>query len=75
MIESNDDKEKEERKYVKIISPNNINNKEVKARTAFPTTFAMICYIIILCNGDIDLMTDKTSYLIWFEEWFYYFEK
>ena len=51
-----------------------IEDDEVKRRTGFPTLAALLTYIFIVCNGDINLIMRRDSSLTWFEEWFLHFE-
>ena len=50
------------------------DDDEVKRRTGFQSLKHMLAYIILVCNGDHDKMTQKTSTLTWLEEWFFAFE-
>ena len=43
---------------------------EVKRRTEFDGSSAMIAYIVIVCNGYFDRMKERRSSLTWFGEWF-----
>lgn len=51
-----------------------IDDDEVKRRTGFVSLNAMLRYIFIVCNGDIDVMMKRCTSLTWFEEWFLHFE-
>ena len=51
-----------------------IDDDEVKRRTGFPTLAALLTYIFIVCNGDINLIMRRDTSLTWFEEWFLHFE-
>lgn len=50
------------------------SNKEVKRRTGFPTEKALLSYVFVVCNGDIDVIKQRRSSLTWYEEWFLHFE-
>ena len=47
---------------------------DVKRRTGFQLLKHLLAYIILVCNGDHDKMTEKTSTLTWLEECFFAFE-
>ena len=51
-----------------------LSDDEVKRRTGFPTEGAMLSYIFIVCNGDVELVQQRHSSLTWYEEWFFHFE-
>ena len=52
-----------------------INDSDVYHRTGFVDKKAMLVFIVIVHNGDIQsIANSKTSTLTWFEEWFFYFE-
>jgi DDE superfamily endonuclease len=53
---------------------NKLTDKITKVRTGFPSTSAMIAFIVVACNGDIDLISKTTTTLTWLEEWVIYFE-
>ena len=52
----------------------NIKASEVKRRTGFENVSAMLAYIVVVTNGNFDLIRERRSSLTWFEEWFRYFE-
>lgn len=47
---------------------------EVKRRTGFSSEMALLAYIFIVCNGDINLIKKRATSLTWYEEWFLHFE-
>ena len=49
-------------------------DEEVKRRTGFPSEMALLAYIFIVCNGDINLIKKRATSLTWYEEWFLHFE-
>lgn len=51
-----------------------ISDKETQRRTGFHSTSALLSFIIIVCNGDLELAGKKSTRMTWFEEWFFYFE-
>ena len=57
-----------------ILSPTSLSPREVKTRTGFQDACHLISFVAIVCNGDIDLITERNSWLTWYEEWFLYFE-
>jgi hypothetical protein len=40
----------------------------------FGLLFLLLCYVIIVCNGNLSLMMETSTSLTWFEEWFFFFE-
>mmetsp|Transcript_2837 Transcript_2837/g.5151 ORF Transcript_2837/g.5151 Transcript_2837/m.5151 type:complete len:263 (-) Transcript_2837:324-1112(-) len=52
----------------------NLSDDEVQRRTGFPTLFALLTYLFIVCDGDVELLQQRNSSLTWFEEWFMHFE-
>ena len=57
-----------------VVTIHNLSQQEVKQRTGFSNTFSLICYVMIVCNGDIEVVKKKVSYLTWYEEWFLFLE-
>ena len=49
-------------------------NQEVKRRTGFTSERELLAFIIIVCDGDADLIKKTNSTLTWFEEWYFYLE-
>jgi len=56
------------------VHPENISDDEVKIRTGFRSLLLLLAYILIVCNGSVEAMTEKATNLTWFEEWMIYFE-
>ena len=57
------------------VFPNTLPDSEIKRRTGFSGEMSMLAFIMIVCNGEIDTMTQTASEMLtWFEEWLYYFE-
>ena len=50
------------------------DDDEVKRRTGFLSVKNLLAYTIIVCNGDHNLMTYRSTDLTWFEEWFFFYE-
>lgn len=46
----------------------------IKEMCGFESDDDMICFIITVCNGDFDVMTNTVSRLTWYEEWLLYFD-
>ena len=57
-----------------VLTPTSLSLKEVKARTGFVDASCLIGFAVIVCDGDLLLLSKKISYLSWYEEWFIYFE-
>jgi hypothetical protein len=51
-----------------------LSNQSIKDRTGFENETLMLSFIILVCNGDFDLMKQTESSLTWFEEWLVYFD-
>ena len=51
-----------------------IKEEDVKERTGFVSKEALLIFIVIVSNGDMDTMGESNSLLTWFEEWFLYFK-
>ena len=51
-----------------------MSDKDVKSLTGFPSESMLIAYIIIVCGGRIDLISQRCTSLTWYEEWFFHFE-
>ena len=47
---------------------------QVRERTGFKSLALLLSYIAVICNGKISDMTNRQSYLSWFEEWFLDFQ-
>ncbi len=47
---------------------------EVRRRTGFPTMSALLTYIFIICNGDVNEILQRCTSLTWFEHFFVHFE-
>ena len=54
--------------------PFSVSDDEIKQRTGFQSEIAMLSFALITCNGNFDLLKQTNSILIWYEEWFLYFE-
>ena len=62
-------KDKEERCKPQNPSPT-VLPFSLSDRTSFQCEIVMLSFAINLCNGDFDLLTQNTSILTWYEEWF-----
>ena len=51
-----------------------ISRSEVKRRTGFSNIKALLTWIFIACNGDMEKISYRSSSMTWFEEWFMHFE-
>jgi hypothetical protein len=51
-----------------------LSNTDVKQRTGFSCISALLSFVAVVCNGDLETMHSKGSFLTWFEEWFFYLE-
>ena len=59
---------------VKMSQPFDMDQKDIKRRTGFDDVETLMSYLIIICNADIDILTETATHLSWFEEWFLYLE-
>ena len=56
-------KEKIERKKKEIkvtVRFDDLDDKSLKFMTGFPSIAAMLCFTILVCDGDVTIMTTKT---------------
>jgi hypothetical protein len=56
------------------VTPFSLCPFEVAARTGFVDAGLLLSFTLLVCNGDIDMMTKRVSELTWYEEWFLYYE-
>ena len=56
------------------VTPFSLCPFEVAARTGFVDAGLLLSFTLLVCNGDIDMMTKRVSELTWYEEWFQYYE-
>ena len=55
--------------------PETESNTDIKATTNFKSEQEMMAFIILVCNGDWDIMTTSVmGIMTWYEEWQFYFE-
>ena len=55
------------------VSPS-ISDIKVKQRTGFGGPIDMMVYTIIICNGDMEKVSQRSTSMTWFEEWLMYYE-
>ena len=63
--------------YIKppIIQPMMKSSEEIKAATNFCSELEMMACIIIVCNGDWNVMTESVTVIMtWYKEWYFVFE-
>jgi hypothetical protein len=55
----------------------NHTDQMIKDMTGFPSLSAMVCFVILINNGEIEsiITNTHTSTLTWFEEWLFVLEK
>ena len=56
------------------ITLEDLTDKEVERRTGFKSRDMMLAFIILVCNGDHDVMTTTKTELTWLEEWLLFLE-
>ncbi len=47
---------------------------EVFAQTGFLDFEMLLSFVLIVCNGGVDVVTKRVSKLTWYKKWFLYFE-
>jgi hypothetical protein len=52
----------------------NCSDNFIKHHTGFKSLSCMMCYIMVICKGDVEKMMKKTTLLTYFEEWLMYFQ-
>jgi hypothetical protein len=57
-----------------IVKLDDLIPSEVKRRTGFRDLPSLLCYAMVVCNGDVELLLQTSSKLTWLEEWLFYFE-
>ena len=57
------------------ILPETMMDHEIHVRTGFKTMKEFFFYIIVVCNGVCDKISERKSELTRFDEWVYYFER
>jgi len=43
----------------------------MKQLTGFVLILALLAFVLVVCNGDVDVMLESCTKLTWFEEGFY----
>jgi len=51
------------------IALESITSDDIKVTAGFPSKFALLSFVFIVCNGDNDVVMQKETLLTWFEEW------
>jgi hypothetical protein len=51
-----------------------MGDRVVKERTGFSSMSALLSFVAVVCNGDLEEMGSHVCFLIWLEEWFFYLE-
>jgi hypothetical protein len=64
----------EEPRQVVVRLNNKMTDERIKIQTGFPSLIALLGFIAVVCDGDIDEITSSSSNLTWFEEWFLFME-
>ena len=58
-----------------FVHPGIERSNDIKAATNYRSEKEMLAYIIIVCNGDWETMTESvTGIMTWYEEWYFFFE-
>jgi hypothetical protein len=57
-----------------VIKIEDLTDFRVHMQTGFPSLLALLSFIAIVCDGDIDTVTKSETELTWLEEWYLYFE-
>ncbi len=53
------------------VSLDSLKPSEVRERTGFEDVRELLFFVTVVGGGDLNRMTEKTSYLTWLEEWFF----
>jgi hypothetical protein len=56
------------------VLPTEMTDKQIRTRTGFKSVAMLLCYSILLCDGDLDKWAERSSSLSNFEEWILYFQ-
>ena len=56
------------------VTPFSLSPFEISARTGFADVGLLLSFTLLVCNGDVAMMTKRVSELTWYEEWFMYYE-
>ena len=51
-----------------------MSDQEVQRRTNFLNESHFLSFVVIVCNGEFELITETNSYMTWYEEWFFTME-
>jgi hypothetical protein len=62
------------RSKIPSVTPFGLTAAQVKARTGFRDIVMLLRFLLIVCDGDIELLVSRETTLTWFEEWFLYLE-
>ena len=61
--------------HTPVVHPGIERSNDIKAATNFRSEKEMLAYIIIVCNGDWERMSESvTGIMTWYEEWYFFFE-
>ena len=52
------------------VIPGGMSDQEVQRRTNFLNEIHFLSFVVIVCNGEFELITETNSYMTWYEEWF-----
>jgi len=56
------------------VDPVTTTDGAIQQLTGFVSMFALLAFILVVCNGDVDVMLESCTELTWFEEWVLYFQ-
>jgi hypothetical protein len=56
-----------------LFTINKCKDKFIQQHTGFKSLSCMMCFVLVVCKGDIEKMIKTTTQLTYFEEWLLYF--
>jgi hypothetical protein len=57
-----------------VIKIEDLTDFRVHMQTGFPFLLALLAFVAVVCDGDIDTVTKLETELTWLEDWYLYFE-
>ena len=69
---NNNQEKKKERTNIKL---GELEDEHIKNDTGFRSKLILICYIIVVCDGNIEVMCNTITKMTWLEEWYFVFER
>ena len=73
-VESSHEKPAKAKDLKPKVTLESIDESVVRQCTGFESKFALVAFILVVCNGSINSALQTSTELTWFEEWFVYFQ-